>query len=273
MGNKDNKTAKATRKRRFRGNQCTSCSSSAEIERPTEQSLVISTPPSQVVRLEEGPRTSTPDNTQLSNASATAKKLRYDATVSDTGNQETRYEHSMIMYMSVLHNLIKLVGKCPECSSSILVANDLKAKKGFAYLLRINCSQCSWEHSTYTSSKILDTDRAGPKTFEVNTRMVLAFREIGKGRTALETFSQCLNMPNCITQRPYDSIKKSLLRSFTEVCQASQAKAAQETKKEIGSFGIDDVVDCNVSVDGTWQKRGYSSLNGVVTLMSNILLG
>ena len=99
--------------------------------------------------------------------------------------------------------------------------------------------------------------------------MVLAFREIGRGLTALETFAQCLNMPNCITQAPYDSIKKSLLRSYTEVSHASQAKAAKETKEELGLLGIDDVVDCSVSVDGTWQKRGYSSLNGVVTLMSN----
>ena len=206
----------------------------------------------------------------MSNASATAKKLKYDGDVSDIkSNQETRDEHSMIMYMSVLHSLITLIGKCPECSSSTLVANDLRGKKGFAYLLRFNCSQCSWEHSTYTSSKILDTNRAGPKTFEVNTRMVLAFREIGRGLTALETFAQCLNMPNCITQAPYDSIKKSLLRSYTEVSHASQAKAAKETKEELGSLGIDDVVDCCVSVDGTWQKRGYSSLNGVVTLMSN----
>ena len=176
------------------------------------------------------------------NASATAKKLKFNGVVSDMkSNQETRDEHSMIIYMSVLHSLIALVGKCSECSSSILVTNDLRAKRGFACLLRLNCSQCSWEYNTYTSSKILNTDRAGPKTFEVNTRMVLAFREIGRGLTALETFTQCLNMPNCITQAPYDSIKKSLFRSYIEVSQASQTEAAKETKEEIGSCGSNDV--------------------------------
>ena len=177
MANKQNKRSKATRKRKFRGNKFISFSGSVGNGTATDQSLDISTPSSQGRGPdEEGPSTSTPESSHLSNASATAKKLKYDGDVSDIkSNQETRDEHSMIMYMSVLHSLITLIGKCPECSSSILVANDLRVKKGFAYLLRFNCTQCSWEHSTYTSSKILDTNRAGPKTFEVNTRMVLAF--------------------------------------------------------------------------------------------------
>ena len=29
------------------------------------------------------------------------------------------------------------------------------------------------------------------------------------------------------------------------------------------------LVNCEVSVDGSWQKRGQSSLNGVVTAMSD----
>ena len=78
-----------------------------------------------------------------------------------------------------------------------------------------------------------------------------------------------MNMPNCITQTAYDSIQKSLATSYLEVSQASKAKTANETRDELGINVPNDVVDCKVSVDGTWQRRGYSSLNGVVTLMSN----
>ena len=67
-----------------------------------------------VVGDEEGPSTSTPESSHLSNASATAKKLKYDGDVSDIkSNQETRDEHSMIMYMSVLHSLITLDWQMP----------------------------------------------------------------------------------------------------------------------------------------------------------------
>ena len=61
----------------------------------------------------------------------------------------------------------------------------------------------------------------------------------------------------------------SLATSYLEVSQASKAKAANETRDELGINVPNDVVDCKVSVDGTWQRRGYSSLNGVVTLKSN----
>ena len=33
-------------------------------------------------------------------------------------------------------------------------------------------------------------------------------------------------------------------------------------------LGKDDVVNCDVSCDGTWQKGGYSSQNGCVIIMS-----
>ena len=32
----------------------------------------------------------------------------------------------------------------------------------------------------------------------------------------------------------------------------------------------DDTIQCQVSVDGTWQKRGHSSFNGVVTAISTL---
>ena len=37
-----------------------------------------------------------------------------------------------------------------------------------------------------------------------------------------------------------------------------------------GNFGQkNDVADIAVSCDGTWQRRGFSSLNGVVTVIAS----
>ena len=215
---------------------------------------------------DQGPRPSAsmPESAHLSNASGTAKKLKFDGDINDIrSSQETRDERSIVC-MFVLHSLITLFGKCLECPSSILllVANDLRVNKGFRISFKLNCSHCNLEYSTYTLTKILNTDRAGStkaKTFEVYIRTVLASREIGRGRTACETFAQSLTMPNCIIQVPYDSIKKSFLRSYTEVSQAIQAKAAKETKEGIVSSGIDDDVDCSVfcgwnMANGRWME-------------------
>ena len=154
-------------------------------------------------------------------------------------------------------------------ASNLAIENDLSCRKGFACLLRLKCPDCCWQHELFSSNKILQTDRRGPKSFEVNTRMVVAFREMGKGLKGLQSFGRCMNMPNCLSQKSYDSINKSLQRGYVEVAQASQRKAAAETREKGMTGDVESIVDCNVSVDGSWQRRGYSSLNGVVTLMSN----
>ena len=180
-------------------------------------------------------------------------------------NQDEAY---LLINMSVLQVIVELIGKCPQCPGKLEIFNDLERRKGFAYLLKLRCKECLWEYDIYTSSKVCNSNKVGPKFIEMNLRMVLAFREIGRGLTALETFSQCMNMPSCIKQTSFDSIQKSLANGYLEVSRESQSKAAYETFQECS--GDAAVADCNVSVDGTWQRRGYSSLNGVVTLMSNV---
>ena len=32
---------------------------------------------------------------------------------------------------------------------------------------------------------------------------------------------------------------------------------------------VDQVIDCDVSFNGAWQKRGYSSKNGIVSAITN----
>ena len=35
--------------------------------------------------------------------------------------------------------------------------------------------------------------------------------------------------------------------------------------KEKGNVSIDEPLDTDIGVEGSWQKRGHSSLNGIVT--------
>eukprot|EP00112_Aurelia_sp_Birch-Aquarium-sp1_P007296 Seg1794.8 transcript_id=Seg1794.8/GoldUCD/mRNA.D3Y31 product="hypothetical protein" protein_id=Seg1794.8/GoldUCD/D3Y31 len=120
----------------------------------------------------------------------------------------------------------------------------------------------------YSSKKILDCDQQGPNTFEVNARASVAFREVGKGLRGIETFASCMNMPACITQKSYDSLNKTLHSCYSDVSQTSQKVAAKETREKLGVLDDTIIADCHVSVDGTWQRRGYAYLNGIVTLMS-----
>lgn len=53
--------------------------------------------------------------------------------------------------------------------------------------------------------------------------------------------------------------------AYKQVALNFMNKAAVEIKQGLG----ENKTDITVSCDGTWQKRGFSSLNGVVTIISS----
>lgn len=100
-------------------------------------------------------------------------------------------------------------------------------------------------------------------------RTVFAFRELGKGHAAMKSFARCMNMPPPMTTKTYNNINNVLHNAYEDTAKESTFLAAKETKEKISPCAPDgSVVDCQVSLDGTWQKRGHASINGVVTLMS-----
>ncbi|GFT43358.1 uncharacterized protein NPIL_178181 [Nephila pilipes] len=74
-------------------------------------------------------------------------------------------------------------------------------------------------------------------------------------------FCELMNLPQPSTRfAPYN---KRLLNAVKLVSEETMQKAAQEAIRKNGNNK-----NIAVAVDGTWQKRGYSSLNGVVIVSS-----
>ena len=49
----------------------------------------------------------------------------------------------------------------------------------------------------------------------------------------------------------------------------SMKRAALEVRETINpSCKNDNLIDCGVSIDGSWQRKGFASLNGVVAATS-----
>ena len=103
----------------------------------------------------------------------------------------------------------------------------------------------------------------GMMPLEVNIRSVYALRSCGVGRTGLEKFCGMMNMPTPMTVKNYNVISKNLTNAAKDVALKSMKDATNEAKKYKGCVG-----DIGISVDGSWQKRGYTSLNGVITAIS-----
>ena len=58
---------------------------------------------------------------------------------------------------------------------------------------------------------------------------------------------------------------------YIKIAEANMKCAADAVRKVDGGQGVttDEVVNTIISTDGTWQRRGFSSRNGVVTIIGN----
>ena len=95
-------------------------------------------------------------------------------------------------------------------------------------MFKISCVKgCGWDKTIYTS-KDVETVTRGRKGFNINTRSVLAFREIGKGHTAMQTLCGYMNMPPPMSVTTYNDIINSI-HNYIEVANKSMQDAAQES--------------------------------------------
>lgn len=155
---------------------------------------------------------------------------------------------------------------CPQCYEvgTLYMEETSDKKKGLSSHLTVTCD-CGYEKETYTSRTIkTETSERGMKRFEVNVRGVYAMRTVGLDHTGLEKICCMMNIPKPMTVKNFNNISDLLGNAAKTVAEKSMNDAVTELKK---SKNI-DILDIGVSVDGTWQRRGFSSLNGVVAAIS-----
>ena len=90
-----------------------------------------------------------------------------------------------------------------------------------------------------------------------------ALRSVGVGYSGFEKLCGFLNLSRQITQKNYDYISDMLGESAKSTGEQSMNNAANDLHKK-----SDEISNVGVSVDGTWQRRGDSSLNGTVAVIS-----
>ena len=136
-------------------------------------------------------------------------------------------------------------------------------KRGLARYLPLKCSSCLYVNEFCTSKTVQRKQRGkGRNMYEINIRSVYGFRQNGSGYDHLKKLWCILDMPEPMRANNYSNISNSLQESAKLVAENSMASATAELR------GTNETADVGVSVDGTWQMKGYSSLNGVVTAIS-----
>lgn len=156
---------------------------------------------------------------------------------------------------------------CSECLNKNLMVSDISLQ-GYASIFKVKCEACEYKTTFETSARsgLAQTNSTRPP-YDINRRMVQAFSSIGKGHRGLQTFSMHLNMKP-IQLKSYkwhldkihtiyvESAKENLEKARCEVC---------KTYTQVENLPLDFEGPYNISVsyDGGWQKRGFTSKNGV----------
>ncbi|KAL6421171.1 hypothetical protein ACFW04_013733 [Cataglyphis niger] len=113
---------------------------------------------------------------------------------------------------------------------------------GFGFKLVISCISC--ESISVNSSPLINN-----KAYDINRRIIFAFRLLGIPLRGIEKFCKIMDLPNVIYY----------------VCNMSMENAMKEKQKLITEMGKG--LGLTVSGDGTWRKRGFSSHYGVSTII------
>ena len=190
--------------------------------------------------------------------SASRKKLLYLSSDSAKENITSvpGSQGNIIIDLRVLSEFINKSVLCSRCKSvnSVNIVEETGSRRGLASKIRLECKFCKYENSTMTSC-------VNPRKIScVNIRFSYAMRCIGKGRQAARTFCAVMDLPPPPVS--FDRYNQVLFDGLQQVAESSMLNAAKQTKEMEGS------ADTTVVVDGSWQKRGHTSLHGVVTATS-----
>ena len=167
--------------------------------------------------------------------------------------------------MLILSKVFSLLG-CPECHDvDCLKLNDNdENKKGLARQLILKCSSCLYSYDFYTSREVNlpKRNKGGRKLRDINVRAVYGCRQVGLGYQHLKKLCCFMNMPSPMLLNSFDKITKRLTTSAKQVAERSMSDAALKLR------GNAATADVGISIGGTWQRKGYTSMNGIITAIS-----
>ena len=174
--------------------------------------------------------------------------------------------------MTLLQQALKSAVICKHCQnnkSEMKLYKDDNKRHGLAETFYLQCSECLNETKFFSSKK------STQGRFEVNSRSVLACNALKGGRQVLANFCGAMNLPPPLSPASYAKHLKLSTSLYQENAERKMIDAANRLRKEIlmknpgiDKCDADGAVPVAVSVDGTWQKRGFTLKYGVALIVS-----
>lgn len=186
------------------------------------------------------------------NASTSAKKLKQSEYLYDV-EVDQAFGYRIINFIAVFSAISNAV-VCKICQSEVKFTES--SKRGLGFKLVMSCENC--EKTEIPSCPLFE------KGYEINRRIVIAMRLVGVGWHGIRKLCAFMELPRPAFHSFYDKIVKKMSSETNLVCKNSMMRAAEEEKTVSIENGENGIV---VSGDGSWRKRGFTSLYGITTLI------
>ena len=175
--------------------------------------------------------------------------------------------------LSLLSIVFEHLG-CPKCQSvGLRLEETLKQGMAFKFELHCKSNECLWYHTFFNSKRNNKKLSVQSKMFDINPRAVYSMRRCGNGYANLTRFLMLMNHPPPMSEKSYRKLNNKVNNSVKIVASNSMNAAAEDIKAREATSAdehLHNYIDTGVSVDGTWQRRGFSSLNGAVAAISMV---
>lgn len=190
---------------------------------------------------------------------ASCSKIQNDKNFSVSIDPTIHYV--LISFACVFGKLSQLL-KCKACDGDIRF--EKKGIRGLGFQLCVICN-CSAEQNIDSCPTSLNPTKNN-KIFEVNRKLVFVMRLLGVGFSGINLFCSMMDLSSLFSQNLFDGVMENVSLAAKTVFDQALQKAVDEENDKIIELGKPERI-LTVSGDGTWAKRGFSSLLGVVTLI------
>ena len=207
--------------------------------------------------------TSTTTATFSGKNSVSKRKLSSSPTVFaqsiDKGAKLNSEDGYRLVSYTELCSAVQMVGRCHKCFGPLTVSENLSVRRELVSRIAIECNRPECNSSAYITDSYNDAAK------KVNTMSIL--RMIDRARAGLETFLSFMNLPPPVTWHGYSAYMEEIARASLQQARKIR-EAASEHLHDMHGVKKDDLLDITVTCDGTWSKRGFTAMYGVVVVAS-----
>ncbi|XP_026828856.1 uncharacterized protein LOC113562728, partial [Ooceraea biroi] len=184
--------------------------------------------------------------------STSAKKLRTAKDIDFPVSNEFGY--CILNFFAVFSTIASLV-ICKNCKRNMQFSQTPNRGLGFKIYVKCSCNEVYINSSPFINN-----------AYEINRRIVFVLRICGVGREGLNLFCSLMDICQGIAANTYYACLENIYVAASAVYSCILKEAIEEEKEKNKEAGNIET-HLTVSGDGTWKKRGFSSLFGVSTLV------